>query len=342
MSSELRSTTFQLEFKGQDGITGIRQFTRAVSDADQIVDELSKSLGDNTKVTYKNVRSKKELLADARRLVSQIEKTKSKVSELTRMYAHQSLAVNKTADEQEVLNAVYRLGAHATNAQKDEVTKLVTNYQKLRQSTSKTQKSFRNLRGMSQNLGWQLQDVAVQAQMGTSAFVIFSQQGSQMASSVGPAGAIVGAFIAVGGALTGALMPALFNSSKLVKELTERMEEWKKTIGLTAEQIELLTDKEIKKNKEIKKSIESRDKEIASYKVSLALGQKTIDQYKDESGFFTKLALTRSGFYKTLTVTQDSINKKINEHVALRKTEQDQLDKSSKKVKSYQDSLNRG
>lgn len=220
MPEILRSTTFQLEFKGQDGITGIRQFTRAVSDADEIVEELSKTLGDNTEVTFKNVQSKKELVADGRRLVAQIERTKGKVSELTRMYEHQSKAVNRTADEQEVLNAVYKLGAHATEKQKQEVTKLVQNYQQVRKETTKTQGSFRNLRGVSQNLGWQLQDVAVQAQMGTSAFIIFSQQGSQMASSFGPAGALIGALIAVSGALLG----VAFSSDK-AKEAAKNLKE---------------------------------------------------------------------------------------------------------------------
>ena len=53
MSDVLRSTTFQLEFQGQDGVTGIKQFTRAVSDADKTVDELSATLGNNVTVTYK-------------------------------------------------------------------------------------------------------------------------------------------------------------------------------------------------------------------------------------------------------------------------------------------------
>ena len=203
MTDVLRSTTFQLEFKWQDGIAGIRQFTRAVSDVDETVDELSKTLGDNTEVTVKNIKSKEELTADGRRLVSQMERTKTKMRELTRFYESQSKAVNRTADEQEVLNAVYKLGAHATEKQKNEVSKLVQSYQEIRKSTDKTQTGFRNLRGVSQNLGWQLQDVAVQAQMGTSAFIIFSQQGSQMASSFGPGGALIGAFIAVAGAMAG-------------------------------------------------------------------------------------------------------------------------------------------
>ena len=129
MSDVLRSTTFQLEFQGQDGITGIKQFTRAVTDADKVVEELSTTLGENVQVTYKNVRSKQELTAEARALVSQIERTNSKVKELTSLYEHQSSMIGKTAQEQEVLNAVYRLGANATEAQKQQVTQLVQNYQ---------------------------------------------------------------------------------------------------------------------------------------------------------------------------------------------------------------------
>lgn len=51
------------------------------------------------------------------------------------------------------------------------------------------------------NMGAQLQDVAVQAQMGTSALTIFAQQGSQVAGAFGPMGMVVGAGVAVFGAL---------------------------------------------------------------------------------------------------------------------------------------------
>ena len=99
MSDVLRSTTFQLEFKGQDGITGIKQFTRAVSDADKTVEELSATLGDNVEVTYKNVQSKQELTAEARALVSQMERTNARVKEMTSLYQHQASMVGKTAQE---------------------------------------------------------------------------------------------------------------------------------------------------------------------------------------------------------------------------------------------------
>ena len=89
MSDVLRSTTFQLEFQGQDGVTGIKQFTRAVSDADKTVDELSATLGNNVTVTYKTVRSAQELTAEARALVAQMERTNSAVKSLTEQYWEQ-------------------------------------------------------------------------------------------------------------------------------------------------------------------------------------------------------------------------------------------------------------
>lgn len=224
MSDVLRSTTFQLEFKGQDGITGIKQFTRAVSDADKTVEELSATLGDNVEVTYKNVQSKQELTAEARALVSQMERTNARVKEMTSLYQHQASMIGKTAQEQEVLNAVYKLGANATEAQKQQVTHLVQNYQTLRDGSNQTEGSFRNLRGVSQQLGWQLQDVAVQAQLGTSAFVIFSQQGSQLAAAFGPTGALVGAVIAVAGAIGGALVNSMGVAGEEIDKLIQKVD----------------------------------------------------------------------------------------------------------------------
>ena len=224
MSDVLRSTTFQLEFKGQDGITGIKQFTRAVSDADKTVEELSATLGDNVEVTYKNVQSKQELTAEARALVSQMERTNARVKEMTSLYQHQASMIGKTAQEQEILNAVYKLGANATEAQKQQVTHLVQNYQTLRDGSNQTEGSFRNLRGVSQQLGWQLQDVAIQAQLGTSAFVIISQQGSQLAAAFGPTGALVGAVIAVAGAIGGALVNSMGVAGEEIDKLIGKVD----------------------------------------------------------------------------------------------------------------------
>ena len=59
-------------------------------------------------------------------------------------------------------------------------------------------------KGMTRGLGMaslQFQDMAVQASMGTDALRIMTMQGPQLASIFGPKGMILGALIAVGGAL---------------------------------------------------------------------------------------------------------------------------------------------
>jgi hypothetical protein len=54
--------------------------------------------------------------------------------------------------------------------------------------------------GRAAGISMQLQDIAVQAQMGTSALTIFSQQAPQLLSVFGNFGALAGGFAAVGGA----------------------------------------------------------------------------------------------------------------------------------------------
>jgi len=247
MSDRLRLATVELEFKGQDGVTGVKQFGTAVKDTDKLVKNLSAALGDNTTVAVKNFRTSKELTSEARKIASQMARTERKVESLTEYYKFQSMAVNQVSERQEVLNALYKLGSGATLTQKKEVVKLVREYQRLRVATSKNAQGFRNLHGVTQNLGWQLQDVAVQSQMGTAGLTIFAQQGSQMASAFGPGGAILGAVIAVGatiasvGAAASKTAEELFDMSKAEIKTADKVNElYEKGEQLTKSQIKLM------------------------------------------------------------------------------------------------------
>ena len=82
----------------------------------------------------------------------------------------------------------------------------------------------RMMRGAFGNLGHQVQDVAVQLEMGTGAMRVFTQQGSQIAGAFGPTGAIVGGILAVGGALLTSLIPSLVESKKKMKDLKKAQE----------------------------------------------------------------------------------------------------------------------
>lgn len=99
-------------------------------------------------------------------------------------------------------------------------------------STSKAATNTKNFKNVAQQAGYQLQDLIVQIQGGTSAFVAFGQQGSQMAGAFGPGGAIIGAVIALASALGGVLFTSLSDTgdkaettSEKLARLAERMDE---------------------------------------------------------------------------------------------------------------------
>ncbi len=109
---------------------------------------------------------------------------------------------------------------------KDELTKPLARAQEQLGKTAKAGKdlngTFRLMRGGAGQLGHQIQDIAVQAQMGTSAFIIFGQQGSQIASLFGPGGALFGAFLAIAAAAAGPLMTAMTGSTGALEELKDK------------------------------------------------------------------------------------------------------------------------
>ena len=90
--------------------------------------------------------------------------------------------------------------------------------------TKKTNGTLRMMRGGFGQVGHQIQDVAVQLQMGQNAMLVFGQQGSQIASLFGPRGAMIGAVLAVGAAISMALMPRLFGATEAMKEVQQETE----------------------------------------------------------------------------------------------------------------------
>jgi len=95
--------------------------------------------------------------------------------------------------------------------------------------------SIRGSRAAASQLGLQLQDVAVQAQMGTNWLIILGQQGSQLLGFLGPIGALSGAILAIGAALA-----YVFSSSQQAKKATKELDDALSNIGET---VESTTDK---------------------------------------------------------------------------------------------------
>lgn len=246
MANELRMYSFALNFDGSQGITGVKNFTKALIDAKGAEDALNASLGEGVTATISNVSSKEDMVRQARLLVDQHNRTEKQVQQLTTQYQLQAQMVGKDRDEIEKLNAVARLGANATQAQKDQVLASVTAFQQARAAAEMTSGSFRNFRGVLQNVGWQVQDTAVQLQMGTNAFIVLSQQGSQLASSFGHNGALIGAFIAVAGVVAMQLWPSLKNAGTAAEQVDKVFQSVNKTMKDGANDADIYTESFVK------------------------------------------------------------------------------------------------
>lgn len=68
--------------------------------------------------------------------------------------------------------------------------------------------SLKPAKNAAQLVAFQVQDLAVQLSMGTSAMIAFGQQAPQLASAFGPGGAVIGAIVGVGFAIAGPLIAA--------------------------------------------------------------------------------------------------------------------------------------
>ena len=93
--------------------------------------------------------------------------------------------------------APLRTGLKKASAEVDSFTNRTQ--QSMTRLQSKTSKGVAGQR--AGGVAMQVQDIAVQAQAGTSALTILAQQGSQVASIFGPKGAIIGGLIALGAVL---------------------------------------------------------------------------------------------------------------------------------------------
>ena len=120
-----------------------------------------------------------------------------------------------TAQVKDAKRDLDNLSASARNTAK--------NIQQTGSNVVEASSKFRAQKGALSNLSFQLQDVAVQAQSGTNAFVILGQQGPQIASIFGPGGAVAGALLAFGALVGGVLYKTLGGAKDEVDRLADAM-----------------------------------------------------------------------------------------------------------------------
>lgn len=190
-------------------------------------------------------------------------------------------------------------------------------------------------------LSVQLQDVAVQAQMGTDGLRIFAQQGPQIASIFGPTGAVVGALIAVGAIIAGPFVNSLLAAN-------EQLEKTRKGLEAVKDKIYELTEAEkaargailARQMRETKEAIKAAEeslqdaistnqtfqkggKDVASIYYQLKNGVITYDEALAQS---TEEALTAQAnledqhqAYKELSDIYDILTGKVDEETEAQK-----------------------
>ncbi|EEK7123203.1 hypothetical protein S583_23410 [Salmonella enterica subsp. enterica serovar Enteritidis] len=148
----------------------------------------------------------------------------------------------KTEGARQAAQELDKLSTSANTAE-GAVQKLTPAVEKTNSSTSKAAgdglSKFRNAAGQ---VGFQVQDMVVQLQSGTSAFVAIGQQGSQLAGAFGPGGAVLGAIIALASAVGGVLYKSLTSAEASTKDLEAAQEQLKSTFQQTSSGTFELTD----------------------------------------------------------------------------------------------------
>ena len=113
----------------------------------------------------------------------------------------------------------------ATAAMDNMATRTAISQRQMQSQLDRTSRSMRQFRANIVQVGYQIQDVAIQLQSGTAALTILAQQGGQVASVFGPLGAIIGTVISV--AAAGA--SAWFAYASGTKNATEATDQFAKT-----------------------------------------------------------------------------------------------------------------
>jgi len=190
---------------------------------------------------------------------------------------------DKTADEIQILKLRMQ-GLSDEQIESVRATQLAT--AELRgqgQAAAGTAKGgLRLMRGGLGQLGHQVQDVAVQLQMGQNALLVFGQQGGQVASLFGQNGAMVGALLAVGAALGTAFMPKIFDSKDALEELKKTAEETSKILDVNFLNATANIAEEFAK-------LSAESKELAESRIRLALvtavqaASEAMDQFRDSA-----------------------------------------------------------
>ena len=140
-------------------------------------------------------------------------------------------------------------------------------------------------------LGVQFQDVAVQAQMGTDAIRIFSQQGPQILSVFGPKGAVIGALAAIGAVVVTTVIEAFSQGEEAIKSFGDSAKAVNDSVNQLADDSYGLAQS----------IVELSEKSDAAARLQIAIALEAADMAARRAReAFERLGLEGEGMYRSI------------------------------------------
>jgi|TARA_R110000824_G_scaffold7178_3_gene32553 hypothetical protein len=186
--------------------------------------------------TLNKTTDKVELMASsAKKDFNRLKMAIDPVARAQKMFKDQVLVAQKAVATNSISNKQYAETFKMIQANAAKAGVQLNQFGQVASVNTRSMKKFGAV-GMQQ-VGYQVQDFAVQVQGGTSAMVALGQQGSQLLGIFGPAGAIAGMILAIGTGLAGAFMAARSSSASALS----KFESFTAAMKAMKEEIEDLT-----------------------------------------------------------------------------------------------------
>ena len=200
--------------------------TEGVAQADAQLDSFSASAASAESASDKLTTSTAKTGIEVKKIIGPLSNYNSEITKLSAKITTLESAQEKLATENSQLTSQVNSASSAMSSQakqidslKAKIDELSNGAKKVPQAVNAASSSFGSARNAAQQVGFQVQDMVVQLQSGTSAFVAIGQQGSQLAGAFGPGGAVLGAVIALASAIGGVLYKSIGDSTKSTDEL---------------------------------------------------------------------------------------------------------------------------
>ena len=236
-------------------------------------------------------------------------------------------------------NVVIKMTADASQVDlgMKRAAKATKNYEK---TTKQANQQLRFMRGGLGQVGHQVQDIAVQLQMGQNAMLVFGQQGSQIASLFGPGGAMIGAVLAVGAALVTSFMPSIFGATEAMKDLDSEsnnlIDNFDK-LGVAARQEALSQARD--KVAEYEQAIEKANKNILHQQMLLRTLAYATNISQEQVDNIVRSIEEEVSTIERANIAIDDLNKKTDNTTDVYEKQSAALDKRTKQLKMSQEQI---